>query len=265
MKLFATAACLCLMVSAVPARADVTDIRVTDNAIEIQGGLNHFKYGESNNGTYLDTEKGDLGYYGLNYTSLSGEKSGVLKNFFFNLQLSSSIGTTHYDGYYQNGTPATATDKQKIYEFSTQLGRAFTLGNTLMLTPFADIGYRYWVRNLSGSSPYTERYQNGKIAGGGLLQYSPIAHWVLSWSAEGGTTFSPRMNTGGVQYDLGTTAYWQTGIKAAYAVTPRFQISAAGQMTGFGYGMSPSINGSYEPDSYTHETRALLGVAYLLH
>jgi len=272
MKLIAIAACLCLVATA--AHADVTDIRAADNALYGEIGIDHFKYGEDVSNATFDTERGDLPHLRAGYAFLTGEKSSFLSNFMGDVRIDFSSGDTHYNGGVTNlntgiTTPYQGMTHNQVVELTTRWGKAFPLGNMLMLTPYADLGYRYWQRELTGSGGYTERYTNGILTAGAQVQFSPLRSLVVTAWGEAGTNFNAGMTTSGTHYSLGQTELWKFGAKAGYALTDRLELTASGDITGFGFGQSQTItNGtttSYEPDSYTHQTEALAGFAYHLH
>jgi hypothetical protein len=181
-----------------------------------------------------------------------------------------SFGDTHYDGGLQNlntgvVTPFQSTTKDVIYHLSTRVGSLFTIADGWTLTPYGDLGFRSWRRQLTGPGAYTELYQEGEGMGGLLLQASPMPRLVLSFSGAAGETFGAQMSTGGTTYDLGSTTVWQLDGKAGYALTPSFELTGDVRMDGFGFGRSPVKGNAYEPDSYTHQLSIMGGIAYHLH
>lgn len=270
MKSIAFAVCACLLALASPARADIGDIRAADNAAYAAGGIDRFKYGEDVNNATFDTEHGNLLHLRAGYSFLTGEKASVLSNFFGDLRLDFSNGNSNYNGGLTNLTtgitvPAQSTTHNQIAQLETRWGKAYPIGNMTVLTPYTDIGYRYWQRELTGTGSYTERYTNGILTGGAMVQISPVHALVVTTWGEAGTTFNPGMKTQGTHYSLGTTKLWNVGVKVGYAMTDRLELTGSGDMTGFGFGQSQMVGTSYEPNSYTHETSVLVGFAYHLH
>ncbi|MGO8914842.1 MAG: hypothetical protein ACLQJR_02920 [Stellaceae bacterium] len=246
--------------------ADTLDIRKADNGVSLDAGETYLDYAETSGGVTADTEKGWLPTVGLGFGMLAFHNAPI-PNLYFRLDARASIGSTAYNGALcdQFGfcTPYQSTTNDQIYTGAAQLGRAFELGRAVLLTPFAEIGYRYWSRDLKGIGGYGETYQNWDAMGGLLLQYSPASRWVLSLSGAAGTTFGASVETSGESFPLGSQLIWRTQGKIGYRLSERIELSLSGEYQSFGYGASPvDANGFYEPDSTTHETTLLLGIAY---
>lgn len=249
-----------------PARADTDAIRRADNGISLDAGAVDLVYTETAGGAALDTEKGWLPTVGLGLGLLAYPNAPV-PDLYARLEARASVGSTAYDGalcdQFGACTPYRSTTRDKIFTGSTQLGRAFEAGRSLMLTPYAEIGYRYWSRDLGGAGGYGEVYQNGNALGGLLVQYSPLSRWVLSLSGAAGTTFCAGMQSFGESFALGSKLIWKARAKAGYRLTGHVELTAVAAYESFGYGASPvDANGYYEPDSTTRETMLLLGFAY---
>lgn len=246
--------------------ADVKDIRSSDNNFELDVGAENLHYKETASGTALDSETGWMpsGAVGIGFLA---KQTSSLSNLYFHLDGSGAFGNTNYNGalcdIYGDCTPYQSTTHDQIYHVSGKLGRAFQLGNIAMFTPFADIGYRYWNRELTGIGGYTEDYSHGDAMGGALLQFSPLKKWVLSASGEIGTTFSPSMRTQGETYNLQDRTIWEATGKIGYSLTKRLELVGTVDYTDFKYGASPvDENGYYEPDSYSRELTTLIGISY---
>ncbi len=256
-------------VTARPAFADTMDIRKSDNSFSVDVGASYLDYAEKRpaGGSTLDSEKGWLPTVGLGVGFLSDEgASPLLRNLYGRLEGRASAGSTDYDGALQDGTPATGTTDDRVYSFAAQMGRAFPLGQDLLLTPFVEVGYRHWNRDMLGVHGYSETYTNWDAMGGLLAQYSPEHRWVLSASAAGGTTFSPQMSNYIGDFSLGDDAVWRVRGKIGYLVTDKLELTGTAEYQDFSYGISPPVIrgriGYYEPDSTTHQTTLLAGVSY---
>ena len=258
------------------AQANVADIRASDRAIEFDIGAQSMKYRETVNDATFDTENGWGPSFGVGARYLTNDHMAwsALRNIYLSGDARFSQNDTDYQGGCSDGlgntTPLSATTDNQVVNLSGKIGRAFGLGNYVMLTPFGDLGYRYWNRKLHSDScgGYTEDYDMGTAQAGLMVQVSPWAQWVFNLTAEGGTTFDAQMRTGGVKYNLGNKPIYNFGGKVTYAVTRRFDVTGSVGMSGFGFGHSKTIvsgsTASYEPNSYTHETTAMVGVAYRL-
>jgi hypothetical protein len=248
------------------AAADETDIRKADNGLSLDLGATYLDYTETAGGTTLDTEKGWLPTATLAF-SLLAYPWAPIPNLYFHIDVTGSTGSTNYSGAlcdeFGDCTPYQSTTNDTIIATAARLGRAFSLNRNVMLTPYAEIGYRYWSRDLTGIGGYGEDYYNWEGMGGLLLQYSPAARWVVSLSGSAGSTFGASMQTQGETFTLGDALIWRTEAKLGYRITDRIELTATGGYQSFGFGASAAdANGFYEPDSTTHETRLLLGASY---
>jgi hypothetical protein len=175
--------------------ADTTDIRKADNGVSLDAGATDLDYAETASGTALDTEKGWLPTVGLGFGMLAFPTAPI-PNLYFHLDATASFGSSAYNGalcdQFGNCIPYQSTTNDKIFAGAAQLGRAFALSETLMVTPYAEIGYRYWSRDLQGIGGYGETYHNWDGMGGLLAQYSPASRWVLSLSGAAGPPLTRR-------------------------------------------------------------------------
>jgi hypothetical protein len=248
------------------AHADNYDIRMSDNAAEIDVGASSLHYKETASGLALDSETGWMPDVNVGMGFLA-KPNATIGNLYFHLDGGGAFGNTNYNGALCNTltdvcTPYQSTTHDEIYNISGKIGRAFELGKIAMLTPFADVGYRYWDRQLTGIGGYTEDYSHGDVMGGALLQFSPIKRWVFSLSGEAGTTFSPSMNTGGDTYTLKDRTIWEAAGKLGYRLTERVELTGTVDYTDFRYGASAPVDGYYEPDSYSRQLTTLIGLSY---
>ncbi|HZB92326.1 MAG TPA: hypothetical protein VE397_12840, partial [Stellaceae bacterium] len=257
------------LAATLPARgaaADEFDIRKADNGVSLGLGASYLDYAETAGGSTLDTEKGWLPTADLGFGILAFPQAPI-PNLYFHLGAQASVGSTYYSGALCNAfgfcTPYQSKTDDDIVAVAVQLGRAFPIGRTLMLTPFGEIGYRYWARDLTGTGGYTEDYHNWDGMGGLLLQYSPVERWVLSLSGAAGQTFGADLTTQGETFNLGSKLIWRTEAKLGFRVSERVELTGSAAYESFGYGASPpDVNGFYEPDSTTHQTTLLIGIAY---
>jgi len=134
-----------------------------------------------------------------------------------------------------------------------------------LLTPFAELGFRYWERD----SGYDESYRHGEALGGLLLQVSPAERWVISLDAAAGTTFGQRLDVGGPFHEdvsLGDEPVYRADAKLGYALSRRLELTATARLLNFSYGRSSvqdsDIGPVFEPHSDTWQTSLLLGLAW---
>jgi len=257
-----------LLVTASPAFAETADIRNSDNSLSVDFGASYLDYAEKQGGVTLDSEKGWQPTVGVGVGILAEDRAApVLRNLYLRLNGRASAGTTKYDGamcdQFGNCTSDQGSTDDRIYSLGLQMGRAITLSQTAMLTPFAELGYRHWNRDGLGAGSYSETYGNWDAMGGLMFQYSPVHRWVLSLSGAGGTTFGASMTTGGESFSLGDAAIWRGQGKVGYLVSDRLELTTTAEYQGFSYRASPvDAAGYYEPDSTTNQTTLLVGFAY---
>ena len=132
------------------------------------------------------------------------------------------------------------------------------INSIMMVIPYAELGYRYWDRNLGGGQD--EVYDNFDLLAGIMLQASPMSGLVLTGYGSAGTTFAPQMKTSGTTYDWGEAMY-KIGAKVGYNVTARVQLFTTLDYDHFNYGQSSVIAGAYEPNSLTEDTVWRVGSA----
>lgn len=262
---------LLLSLAGAPAFADTADIRASNKAVELDVGGSYVKYGESVNRATFDTETGWMPSLSLGWTWLMPEKASwaPFDNLYLHVEGQAVFGDTHYNGGLQNiftgaVTPYQSTTHDNIYHVTTRVGRFFTLYDGVTITPYLDLGFRSWRRQLTGIGAYSELYQHGEGLGGVLLQVSPVQNLVLSFSGDAGSTFGAEMSTQGSTFNLGSQPVWQIEGKIGYAITPSFELTTSARLDGFGYAKSGVIRGAYEPDSYTHQMTVMGGLAYHL-
>lgn len=255
-----------------PALADTLDIRKADNALTLDAGATYLDYTETQGGTTLDTEKGWLPTVGLSFGMLAFPNAPI-PNLYVHLDARASFGSTNYNGglcdQFGNCIPYQSTTNDQIFTGDLQLGRAFALGRFVMLTPYAEIGYRYWSRDLTGIGGYNEDYKNWDAMGGLLAQVSPAPRWVFTFSGAAGKTFDAVMTTdstitgGSENFNLGSELTWRLQAKAGFRLTDRIELTGTAEYSTLSFGASQlDAAGYYEPDSTTHQTTLLLGLAW---
>lgn len=258
-----------LIMAASPSWADINDIRASDSALEFDVGGTDLKYGETNSGTTLDTETGWMPSFDAGLTWLMPSNASIFSDTYLHLDGQATFGNTHYNGGLQNlqtgvVTPYSGTTNDQIYQINGKIGHFFAVDEGVAVTPYIDLGFRSWQRQLTGPGGYNESYTNGEAMGGLMLQVSPIPRLVLSASGAIGSTLGPEMNTQGTTYNLGSSTVWRADGKLGFALTPKFELTGDVQYSGFAYDQSQTLGGGFEPNSYTHQLTLLTGIAYHL-
>ena len=194
-------------------------------------------------------------------------------------------GDTDYDGHLQNGTPATATTHNSIFDSDIGFGYGFSFASapTVAIIPGVEAGYRAWARDIgSGPSEVDEEYTHWHYAGTLDVKWAVAERWVLDAGAAYGRTANPRMrikNLGGLHvYDqsggnadfgLKSKPWSRFSLAVNYRPFKHLSFGASVERIHYSYGKSNSRNiyfggyraTAYEPDSTTDQTVLSLGVA----
>lgn len=242
--------------------ADMRDIDAANNQIGVQVQSRHVDYTETENGTVLDTEGGNVPGFGL---SASVMKNIWLGNDYIAAQYSRFSGRTDYIGApLSGGAYGSLTGKSgaKIADFSLRYGKGFPIHDQFMVTPYAELGYYKWDRDVGYMEHYTHKYYGV----GALGQYSPASKWVLSATAMIGRTYGSEIDVVapfGFTADLGNSAIYKAGVSIDYALSKNLHANAGIDYTSWKYGAS-AVQASryYEPDSETKDTIIKAGIGY---
>ena len=237
------------------AQADIQTIRSANNAVWGSAGAALLNYKESvsplpnSQHGWIPSVGAGASYMGCN-------------NLYLAVEGSVSFGNDHYSGAYLNNpdVPLEATTRETITTVDGKVGKGFALGHNVMITPYADLGFRYWTRELSGWQ--TEDYDNFEALAGALLQFSPTDHLVLSAYGSGGGTFGAQMKTDGDTFDLGSAGAFKAGGKIGYNLTQRTELFTSLDFDHLRYVKSDAVNGTYEPSSGTNNTAWRVGLSY---
>ena len=220
-RCMAVAAFCTLVFSPVSTRADVQTIRNSDTAYWASVGAAQVNYKESVS-PIPNSQHGWIPSMaaGLDYMGNSG--------WYFATEGSLSLGDDYYNGAYLAAptVPVGGTTHALIAAVDGKIGKGFVLGNSAVFTPYLDLGYRYWERDLGNDQ--IEKYDNFEALGGAMLQYSPSTSWVMSAYGAAGLTFSGQMSTGGTDFDLGSAGVYKLGGKVGYNLTQRLELFTSG-------------------------------------
>jgi len=249
---------LCTMVGwSIQARADVQSIHSADNAIWAALGATRYDYKEPG-------QTGNLGDRELDWIASGAAGISYLstRNTYLTLEGDVLSGDANYKGAYLLAptTPLRGTTDERVWNADTKIGQGMALGSSFFIIPYAELGVRYWNRDLAKGQ--VEQYKNYDALGGSMLQFSPFSSWIFSLYGAVGATFSPQMQSDGVKYDLGSATMYKAGAKIGYDFAPRTEIFTTVDFDHFNYGQSAVINSLYEPNSRTNEVATRVGLAY---
>lgn len=249
------------------ARADIETVRSANNVVWASVGSSLLRYKEPTSDPTVilsDSEHGWMpsGAFGVSLLG-SGAASGIARNLYLSAEGSVTSGDVTYSGAYlaTPTVPLTATTNQTVWNLSGKIGRAFELGNYVMATPYAEMGFRYWRRDLG--SGQIEDYKHAEALGGLMLQAAPTSSLTLTAFGAAGSTFNASMALDDMDFNLGSRGIYKFGGKVGYMISPRFELFTTADYTYFRYGASDVNNlGYYEPASHTEQVNYRLGLAY---
>jgi hypothetical protein len=265
--LCAAVVAFCVSVSPLPAHADIQTIQNSNSAIWGAVGTGFFNYKEPSSPPDIpDSEHGwnpSLAA-GLSYMNNSNWYSAFEGNVAFGDDKYNGSTYDSNTGYYD--IPYLGTTHETITNIDGKFGKGFSLGNSIMLTPYGELGFRYWDRNLGAGQ--VEDYQNFDVLGGLMLQIAPTNRLILTGYGSAGTTFAGRMKTDGLDNNLGDASMYKIGGKVGYDLTQRVELFTTLDFDHFHYVKSPwqydANLGGYimEPTSFTDDTTMRVGLAY---
>ncbi len=267
--LYSTVIGVALSGFSIAALAGTQDIMFANNQAGIHVSSQDVDYGETYQGVLLDTENGKVPGFGL---SASVMKNLWLGNDYLQVQYDHADGKTDYVGSYSGGTYGSlvAQSGAKLNDFSMRYGKGYVVSNSLMITPYGELGYHKWDRNVGDGIPggYMEQYIH-KYYGVGLMgQYSPVSKLVLTANAMIGHTFGTYFSADlpppdAFSADLGTSVIYKAGIAADFAITRAVHVNMSADYTRWDYGASAvQPSGYFEPDSSTNITKLKAGLGY---
>jgi hypothetical protein len=251
-----TFAILLVLFTVQPAKADMETIHSADNAFWLSGGTSLLNYKESIS-PLPDSEHGWLSSFASGVSLLTNN------NLYLALESSATFGNDKYNGafLFSPTVPITSTTNDVITTIDGRIGKAFPIANKFLLTPYAELGWRYWNRDLGQGD--VENYNNFDSLFGLMLQIAPTDRIVLTVYGSGGETFDATMKTGGDTFDLGDAAMYKLGGKVGFNFTQRLEMFTSLDFDHFHYIQSPVLpDGFLEPSSKTSDTAIRVGVAY---
>lgn len=275
--------------------AGMEDIISSNSQLGAQFVTTDVDYRERVDGQKIDSENGFVSGYGFSFSAM---KDLLFGHDYLAFQFSQLNGETNYVGS-SNSYPAVVTDsagfsnygsvKQangaKLIDFSGRLGKGFEITDTILVTPYVEVGHHNWQRKIDTPALYTvfnppsnlskESYNNFYYGFGAMAQIAPIDKLVFTANAMVGSTFSSVMTlTGGHsyavgavngsdgKYNLGGSVLYKVGLSADYAIYKNFHVNAGAEYIEFDYGKSQMVGYSYEPFSQTNYTTVRAGIGY---
>ncbi len=157
-------------------------------------------------------------------------------------------------------------------------GYTFDFTNWISLTPFVELGYRFWHRVINDTtfqgqpvSGITEDYTTFYASGGLLFQMEVITDLVLGLEGSIGGLIAPTMTIqsgrfNGEKFDQGSSAIYEIGLNANYFISENFSILGGVEYTYFEFGKSNTVQSQgfnvWEPRSETYQVNVFVGAAY---
>ena len=238
-----------------------------NNSLSLFYPVSRLNYGEPSNADalypdrslgapYYDTENGWLHGVGGAITGMdSEEKLYIHGSYQLVTGPVSYVGACGSPG---NLSACQGTSDARIGDGAFRLGKGFIAGEHVMLTPYAELGYHFWQRNLGPQQPQ-ENYQHHTWSVGGMLQYAPFAPHtsgmgtVITADLSVGKIYDSRINVPGelANAPLGQKPIIQMGVDIDWLLTSALSFFTGFHYTYFSYGQSPVQNAAMEPISYT--------------
>jgi len=229
-----------------------------------------FDYSETNLGKLFNTEKSNFGdIKGFEITAGSGALSGDKGGAYQNLSLIYNKGDTDYIGSLQGGNYGDLKNKtsNRVYDISWIYGARFMAAQNFSFGTELGLGYRNWLRQLSGTGGYEEEYRWVYLTAG--VNAKLVASNNVSFAASFNLmrAYNPKMYAGianGVDFDLGDTDGNKYGFGMDYKLNNNW--SLVGEYVYENWNISKSntvaVGGgatAYEPDSKTRNQIAKIG------
>jgi hypothetical protein len=269
-----------LLLAGAPIAASANDIVRANTQFAVDFAATNVTYGETEYGDGLDGEDGWVP--GFSVTASSMKDLFGQHNLYAFGQITFTRGTT---SYWAAGGPVTqSTDGAALFDADFRLGKGFDTGPGMMTTPYLGAGWHAWDRDLSnaeGPYGYHEKYSNGYVGAGVLMQVAAASRLVISGDALVGATIgadiagTPNGGADIIPFNagLGSSMIVKAGVAADYAITDRIHMNAGVDWTHFSYGQSApfcigpilgSCPNAYEPDSTSSYLTARVGLGLAL-
>lgn len=227
----------------------------------------------SRNGSFLDSEKSDydaIAGVELGYKMEFGSGHGGADVSALEMSLEYLSGDSDYDGYLQSTTTGAlistykTTTKNTIIEprvrwVETKRGEAYDVG------VFVSLGYRDWVRDMSGDrygSKETYRWGYGDV---GLRVMVHDGDWHIGFEGAYRKAFWATMRAefmGGLDFDLGEVWGYEMRVPLVWDVSKSMSVELSYEFDYWEIGASNVVSGYYEPDSTTNNGIIKAGLVY---
>ena len=220
-------------------------------------------------GGTLDTESGNVGGYQI---GLSSMRNWLFGNDYLYAEYNHSKGDTNYVGQSINNTvntygSITGTDGAELENYFARYGKGFALGQTMMVTPYFELGHHSWTRSVNAGEVYANRWYGIGV----LAQYAASQQLVFSLNGMVGNNYGSNIDVAGTfAGSLQNSSITRIGGSLDYAMTSNWHANLGIEYTSFKYGYSGmypvtinnTLYGAYEPSSTTNYTVAKIGIGY---
>ncbi|MDI1352375.1 MAG: autotransporter domain-containing protein [bacterium] len=210
-------------------------------------------------------------------------------NWYSQFTLAASKGRSNYTGLTQLagvfGDSLKDITSNNMVDVGGRLGYQFDLTSKLALTPYGNLQYHHWFRNLPPVhssygflvNPITENYQHYYYGMGLLGQWNVMSRLVLGAEGNYGSVYKPEMSSWNnvaiddftrtisyfTVYDMQSKPYYELGLSMDFLLGKDWHLLAKVSETHFSYGRSiESAFHSYEPDSDTCIINSSIGIGY---
>jgi hypothetical protein len=181
-----------------------------------------------------------------------------------------NAGPIDYNGHYQTGQPATATDNAVFNRIEARIGVGVPLQGGAEVIPFLAGGYQAWNRNVDapGTVDGGEFYHTFLFGGGVKLDVPLTPRLVASATGEVFGLAGGNVQNNGIGFGrgMGVTAEERIALNLDYAITPRWHTFFGAYLEYFNYsGTHPEYFPGYyvyEPLSVTTQFGVNAGVGY---
>lgn len=209
----------------------LTTSLLSASSLEVGIGSVKFDYNEyKDDGTWLDSEtnenyKVDGGFIKYDFNLGTVKEEDIKYDQKLELYYNFHINTTNYDGSLQDGTPHKSKTDNYLHQGHLRY-KAINSVENYEIGLFVGLGYKYWDRDLLGSSGYLETYE------------WPYYEVGLSWKWYDGKFFmgidasyqkayKPTMYAyldGGLDFDLGETKGHKIDIPIGYEIDEQLDV-----------------------------------------
>jgi opacity protein-like surface antigen len=245
-------------------------VKAANNQISLSFGREKVSYTETYDNVWMDSENGHLDQARLSYM-LQGD-IGPVSDVYFQSVFGYAKGKTKYDGalnYWDGASwssvPYQSTTRVTNSDVSLKIGKGFSIGNRVQLTPFLGYDYHQWKRDLGPADlgGYKEVYDHHAVSVGLLGQAAITDKLVASAWASRGRMIRARMEVeDDTTFRLKARHVTSWGLGLDYRVSGNIRVNAGYQWSKFRYGESNEIDGFLEPDSETTLKSYYMGAGY---